>query len=417
MDQIHSKDIYYITCDVLKFLDAKSIRHGQRTAYILYRMLELTNKYEMFELAELAMLATLHDIGAYKTDYQQDMLKYETQDYMPHSIYGYLYISYLTPMKDMAKIILHHGTDFNRVPKSDYQYQDVIHILNVAEKMEIYSTALGEKFNYMVFDKYADTKFSAKALDLLYQAEKRNNIFAKLASGEYKSELDELMENLVFTNEEKKNWVFALMYIVGFRSEYTMNDVVTCLHISQLIGKSLMLSQKELDDLYYGAILHDAGMCAVPREIIEAPRKLTDEEYKSLRNHVMDAYDIMKGRVTPQILEIIAAHHERSDGSGYPKHLQDYQMNRSQRILQVADVVTALTNQRSYRPAKTKEQVIKILCEEAERGHLNGEVVRIVTGLYDRIMGVVKGESDKMLYTYRKLQENYDITLRQISGN
>ena len=99
MKLVHSCDIYKIVRDVHKLLDPKVINHGERTAYILYKMLQCMDKYEMFEIAEFCFIATVHDIGAYKTDYLEDHLRYESRDYMPHSIYGYLFLLYLTPLR------------------------------------------------------------------------------------------------------------------------------------------------------------------------------------------------------------------------------------------------------------------------------------------------------------------------------
>ena len=167
MKLIHSKDIYYITKEVLKLIDPKVIRHGERTAYILYKMLMCLDKYEMYEVAEFAFIATLHDIGAFKTNYMEDQLRYESRDYMPHSIYGYLFLLYLMPFKDRAKIILYHHTDYDKIPKVEYEFTDIIYYLNVAEKMDMYSNILGSKFDYMMFNKQSGTKYAPKALDLL----------------------------------------------------------------------------------------------------------------------------------------------------------------------------------------------------------------------------------------------------------
>ena len=90
MNLVHSKDIYNIMRDVLKCLDPRIVNHGQRTAYILYSMLRDTNRYEMYELAEFAMTAVFHDIGAFETNVDDETLNYEAKDCMPHSIYGYL---------------------------------------------------------------------------------------------------------------------------------------------------------------------------------------------------------------------------------------------------------------------------------------------------------------------------------------
>lgn len=410
MKLIHSRDIYYIVKDILKCFDPKVINHGERTSYILYRMLLCMDKFEMYEIAELAMLATFHDIGAFKTNPYQDTLSYEAKDWMPHSIYGYLYLLYLTPFKERGKILLYHHTDYNQVPQSDYEYMDIIHCLNVAEKMDIYSNILGSKFDYMMFQKQAGTKISPKALDIFYQAEKKYGIFEKLSTGEYKKELSELYEYLIFTNEEKHDYLLGFMCCMGFRSEYTMFDMISCVNICKQIGEKMNISQEESEILYYAALLHDAGMCSVPKDIIEAPRRLTDAEMEELRGHVEKLESILHGRIDSQTLDIISAHHERGDGSGYPRHLKDYQMSVLQKILQVADTITGLTSPRSYREPKTKEQVIAILKEEADKKRLSKDVVNTAINLYDSIMASVKLRTEETLATYHKLQENYKVT-------
>lgn len=414
MQVVHSKDIYYIIRDVLKCLDPRIMNHGTRTSYILYRMLQRMNKYEMYEIAEFAFIATLHDIGAYRTDYMGDALKYETTDYKPHSIYGYLFLLYLTPFKDRAKIILYHHTDYNQIPKSDYEYNDIIHCLNVAEKIDMYSNILGDRFDPRMFQKGAGTKNSSKALLLFFEANKEHDILKKLSNGEYIKELNELYEYLIFTDQEKHDFLQGLMYCVGFRSEYTRLDMVTSVHIAEQIGEKLMLSDEEMETLFFATLLHDCGMCAISREISEAPRRLTDEEMGMLRTHVGVAEDILKDRINQNVLDVILAHHERCDGSGYPLHLKDSQMSRLQKILQVADTVTGLTTPRSYRTPKTKEEVIAILKEETEKGKFSKEVVRTFIYYYDPIMEGVRLKSVEMLSTYKKLEENYEITYRQV---
>ncbi len=414
MKLVRSRDIYYIARDIIKCFDPKVTDHGARTAYILYKMLQCLDKYEMYELAEFGFLATIHDLGALYTDTGVDRLTYETKHVMPHSIYGYLYLSYLTPFKDRAKIILYHHMDYPQVPKTEYEFSDVVNCLAVAERMDIFSNILGEKFDILMLKKQANIKYSAKALDLLYQAEKKYNMFDKLSTGEYKQELAELFDYLIFTNEEKKDFLVGLMYMIGFRSEYTMLDTVTCTQVCQMLGEKMNLSVQDLEKLYYAALLHDAGMCSIDKEIIEAPRKLTDDEMKNLRNHVETLESILRGRVDEDILDIISSHHERGDGSGYPRKIKEHQMSDLMKILQVADTITGLTNPRSFRDPKPKEVVISILKEESDKGKLGHDVVRNAISYYDEIMGSVAKRSEEMLSVYKKLQANYAAMYNQM---
>lgn len=411
---IHSRDTYYIVRDILKCLDSRVANHGERTAFILYNMLKCSSFFEEYELAELCMIAMMHDIGSYKTNPGEDMLKFESRECLPHTIYGYLFLLYLTPFKDRAKIILYHHTDFNKIVDNKYEYIDVVHFLHLAERVDLYSNALGNNFDYMMFNKQSGKEYSPKALDIFYQAVKKYDIFNKLSSGEYRNELERLWEYLIFTEEEKQSMILGLMYCMGFRSEYTMLDMVTCVGLCQQIGNILLLSENEMDILTLAATLHDAGMVGVPKDIIEAPRKLTDEEMTKLRTHVDVLDTMLKGRIDREVLDTISAHHERGDGSGYPKHMRDQQMTRLQRILQVADTVSALINRRSYREPMPKDTVIRILREEAEKGKLSREVVRTVITFYDKIMAGVQEKSDETLLMYRKLKDNYENTYRQI---
>ncbi len=154
-------------------------------------------------------------------------------------------------------------------------------------------------------------------------------------------------------------------------------------------------------------------MTAVPQEIIEAPRRLTDEEMATMRTHVDIIEQILTGRFDQEVVDIIKVHHERGNGSGYPKGLDASQMTRLQKVLQVADTITGLTSVRSYRQPKSKEQVIEILKSEASSGKLNSEIVRKFTTSYDEIMDAVKARNTEMLAMYRKLRENYKTTYNQ----
>ncbi len=413
MNLVHSKDIYYIMRDILKCLDPRTIAHGQRTAYILYRMLNALNRYEKYEIAEFAMLAVIHDIGAFETDRGVDPIRYETKDFMPHSIYGYLFLLYIMPFKDRAKILLYHHTDYSKLEKLNYEFKNIVDMLNVAEKVDIYHSLMGERFDFNTLKKGSGTRYSPDALNLFQAVDAKYDVLGHINSGEYLMELDELFEYLIFTNEEKRDTISGLMYCVGFRSEYTMFDVVTCENICVQLSSRLSFTTEEEERLRYAAVLHDAGMCAVPQDIIEAPRRLTDEEMATMRTHVDIITGILSGRFDQEVVDIIKVHHERGNGSGYPRGLDASQMTRLQKVLQVADTITGLTSVRSYRQPKTKVQVIEILRSEAVSGKLNSEIVRKFTNSYDEIMDEVKARNSEMLTMYRKLRENYRTTYNQ----
>ncbi|MDE6845442.1 MAG: HD domain-containing protein [Lachnospiraceae bacterium] len=411
MEYIKSKDIFLLMRDVLKLIHPRPMAHGSRVAYMVYLMLRERGKYEEFELADMVMVATMHDIGAYMTEAGKinDVLRYEGKESMAHSIYGYLFFRYLSPVSELSKAIMYHHMDYDKLKNVDYAYKDLAAYINIAEKMDIYSTSMGNQFDMHMFQKQAGTKLSTDGLYIFYECAQKYNIFEKIASGEYKKELDEIVEYMIFNNEDKKKFLEMLMYCRGFKNKGMVLDSATTACVCDDLAESLMLPRQEREILYYGALLHDIGMLAIPREIIEAPRKLTPEETKLLRTHVEIAAKVYKGRVDDEIVRIAVSHHERCDGSGYPKRLRDIQMNMAQRILQVADVVTALVNERSYRSLLPKEKVISILTEEASRNRLKQQVVITFVKSYDQIMQHVRSESAEILKMYETLNMQYGL--------
>ena len=111
VEYITSKNLFLLICDALNLMDKSLVKHGTRVSYIMSRMLECKGGYEKFEIADFMLLAVLHDIGAYKTDDVRKPLSYEAKNVLPHSIYGYLFLKYLSPLTEQSKMILYHHVD------------------------------------------------------------------------------------------------------------------------------------------------------------------------------------------------------------------------------------------------------------------------------------------------------------------
>lgn len=410
MEYIKSKEIFLLMRDTLKLIHPRLMEHGSRVAYMVCKMLEDKGGYEEFELADIVMVATLHDIGAYKTeaDNLNDMLRYESRDSVAHSIYGYLFFKYLSPVRELSKVIMYHHTDYEQLKKIDYPYKELAAYINIAEKMDIYSKAMGDQFDMHMFQKQAGTKLSPEGLEQFYQTAQKHDIFTKIQTEEYQKELDYIVDFMIYNNEDKKKFVEMLMYCYGFRRKSAVVDAVTTICVSGEIADKMLLKNDERELLYYGALIHDLGMLAIPRDIIEAPRKLEPEEIKQVRTHIAIAEKFLRKRMREDVLEIAIAHHERADGSGYPRKLKDYQMNHMQKILQVADTVTGLTNKRNYREPLHKEQVIAVLNEEVTKNRLNRQIVNTFIRSYDTIMERVQTESAEIMKMYQTLNYQYD---------
>jgi len=130
------------------------------------------------------------------------------------------------------------------------------------------------------------------------------------------------------------------------------------LHLAKILG----FSGEELVNIHRGTLLHDIGKLGVPDSILRKPGLLTDEERKIMQQHPVFAYDLLKSiNYLRSALDIPHLHHEKWDGSGYPYGLSREQIPLSARLFAIVDVFDALTSDRPYRKAWTKEEAIEYI--------------------------------------------------------
>jgi len=141
------------------------------------------------------------------------------------------------------------------------------------------------------------------------------------------------------------------------------------------LAQALGISDNEIMHIRRGALLHDMGKIGIPDAILHKPAKLTDEEWKIMRNHPQLAYDMLYPiEYLRPALEIPLTHHEKWDGTGYPRGLKGEEIPIVARLFAVVDVWDALTSDRPYRPAWSPEQALAYIQEQSGK-HFDPQVV------------------------------------------
>ncbi len=136
-------------------------------------------------------------------------------------------------------------------------------------------------------------------------------------------------------------------------------------HASQMAHR-MKLPGEEIARIRTAALLHDVGKIETPREIIDKPGKLTDEEFDVIKRHPATGAEMVAALNDPELTAIVRHHHERIDGGGYPDGISGDQIPVGARIIAVADTFDALTSARPYRGAMSHEKAIAII--ESESG-------------------------------------------------
>jgi putative nucleotidyltransferase with HDIG domain len=169
--------------------------------------------------------------------------------------------------------------------------------------------------------------------------------------------------------------IAGLVAAIEARDENTKGHNMRVAELAVAIGRNLGLPTNRLRVLARAGMLHDVGKIGIPDAVLNKPGPLDAAEWVTIKRHPELGVEILHGLPTlQQESEIVAAHHERIDGSGYPRGLHGNEIPIEARIVAVADTYDVLISDRPYRKARTRQESITILREESGT-RLDGSVV------------------------------------------
>lgn len=167
---------------------------------------------------------------------------------------------------------------------------------------------------------------------------------------------------------EQLHWgtLTALARAIDAKSNWTAGHSERVTRLALRIGRAMGLSSEDLQTMERGGLLHDVGKIGTPREILDKPEKLNDLEMKIMREHVTIGMRILEPIPgLNQALPIVAQHHERFDGTGYPNGLKGDEISLFARIFAVADAFDAMTSDRPYRSGMPRAQAVQLIASQA----------------------------------------------------
>lgn len=169
------------------------------------------------------------------------------------------------------------------------------------------------------------------------------------------TELKQAEKNLLDTLESLRKafatTIQVMVSAVESRDPYTSGHQTRSADLARAIATEMGLPPEKIDGIRMAGSIHDIGKLSIPAEILSKPTKLTNIEFSLIKEHSLKGYEMLKDVESPwPLAEIVYQHHERMDGSGYPRQLKGDEILIEARILAVADVVEAMASHRPYRP-------------------------------------------------------------------
>lgn len=407
---INNKSVLGLIRRFCNCMDTRLTEHGGRVAYLVSLMLQETSGYTKRQLRDICFLAQLHDVGAYKTEEISRMLQFETSDIWDHSFYGYLFIRYFTPLKDMAQGVLLHHIPWSNLEAEEGLTPEIRYLgqfLHIADRIDISMAVEKRSWETTLaqLKKGSGTRFAPELVELASHLNLKGPVDLEWEKdGEYTS----ILTDIPLTSEEITSYLKMLIFIIDFRSHHTVAHTITTTSISHELSRLLSLDEDKCNQVLCGTLLHDLGKIAIPVEILEYPGKLSPQAMDIMRTHVDLTEKIFGGDIDETIKRIALRHHEKLDGSGYPRGLKAQSLTTEERLVAISDIISALAGTRSYKDSFPKERIVSILDQMKKDGLLDGVIVDLAIAHLDKILEKTAMRCQPVLDIYENLRTQYE---------
>ncbi len=224
----------------------------------------------------------------------------------------------------------------------------------------------------------------------LYKILKIGDKIQRKDYNELKIKYDEIENLNVEIENTQKEVVFTMGTMGEFRSHETGLHVRRVALYSKILAKYYGLGARETDLLFHAAPMHDIGKIAIPDAILNKPGKLTADEFEIMKNHAQLGYEMINDSDRPLLVTaaIVAhEHHEKWDGSGYPRGLREHEIHIYGRITALADVFDALGSKRVYKSGWGDEEIFAYLKEQSGK-QFDPTLITIFFDNLDEILAV-----------------------------
>ena len=407
----------FVLClsEAVDLISAEVADHHKRTAQICYGLGKKLGLPES-ELRDLVIAAALHDVGGLTRADRLSALEFEYQNPYGHSVMGYLLLRPFAPFNRIAEIVRYHHISWDDGSGQFFDGEKVpmlSQLLQLADRVAILidpSTDVLLQVNG-ILDKIqaqSGSRFVPEYVNALLEMKTMEYFWLDSI---YMKDLAALGRKLDFTeialdDEDFLGLTNIFRRIIDFRSPFTATHSAGVSAVAGKLGELMGFSAQDRNVIILAGLLHDLGKLAVPAEILEKPDRLTEAEFDVVKRHTYYTYHLLEPlRIMDVIRQWGALHHERLDGKGYPFHLTEAEMPLGSRIVAVADVFTALTEDRPYRKGMPALDAFQIIQEMVAKKNLDEGVAQVLQRNIGMVDLVRSNAQDSAVREYQNFNE------------
>ncbi|MCF7811403.1 HD domain-containing protein [bacterium] len=391
--QVSMFDLMMSLSMAMDIINPTLMNHHKQVAYLSHA-LALEYGLSDSERKNLVFAGSVHDIGALKLKERLELKNYMPENPHEHAEFGYRLLKTMEALSPEAELVRFHHVHWDKGQGLRFKGKDVplgSHIIHLSDRISALidpsRNILGqmkEIKNRIIEQK--DKMFHPDLIDAFLSMSDKEYFWLDLTSNFIQ---DILSKELDFESLDQDNLLdLAKLFarIIDFRSPFTATHSSGLAAVSRGIAEYYGFPDHECLMMEIAGYLHDIGKLAVPAEILEKPEILTAEDIHIIRAHAYYTYRIL-GQIDglKEVNEWASFHHERIDGKGYPFHIKGENLSVGSRILAVADVFTALTEERPYRDGLDEAKTMKIIKSMVKSGALDVNIVNLIDSKFEII--------------------------------
>ena len=349
-------------------------------------------------LVDLLLAGLLHDIGAFSMDLSLDGLSFDA-DLEEHAVVGYRLLKDHPFLERASRMVLYHHTSWKDLrvvrQEGDRETLFMANIINLADRVDILRR-VGAQGRERAEVEQAVAGFTSD----LYAPEILKAFHELAASGIFwplvedldrpvREMLSQTLLDVRITPDQLIDFSGFFTRIIDFRSRHTATHSAGVAESAVLLARLAGMDEQEQKAMRLAGNLHDIGKLAVPTALLDKPGALSTAEHVRIQVHAVVSAEVL--RAIPGLGEVAdwaCQHHERLNGKGYPLGLSERELSLGSRIMQVADVHTAITEDRPYRAGMSRDKALGVLRSMADKGFLDADIVDLVIDNHDKLDAV-----------------------------
>lgn len=404
-----TKDIHVLNTSITKLLLVVSgaldsihpslQSHQKRTCLIASRLAQEL-KISDEEYKKVFYAALIHDFGALGLKERIDLLEFEEANYELHANMGAALLKESKILENISDIVKYHHHPYIVINhNANRNISFLAPLIHLSDRIEVlcHQQNLLAHAPTIINQIRGSTLFHPQHVEAFLKISKKDAFWFELGSSNIDDNLLEIAPKdiIAIDSSEAEGIGQFISLIIDTRSRFTArhsSGVATCAAtIAELSG----LSQQSIENIKMAGHLHDIGKLSIPTELLEKPGALTIEERALIKSHVYRTYEILKNiEGLEEVTEIAVMHHERNNGEGYPFGKNSSELNPAQKIMAVADVFTALAENRPYRQGLSQHEVLEIMGKEVAKDTLDKKYFDLLKDNYAYIFERVSKVQD-----------------------